>query len=278
MKRGTRSGETRRRAHRDAPRPEREGSRHASEARTEGLLVGAHPVLEALRARTRAISRILLSRERRDHRAGEIARLAREAGISVQHVPPEALDRIAPRGLPHQGVAAEIAAHAYTDPEALLASAGPRSLFVLLDEVQDPRNLGAIARTAAAVGAQGLFLPLHRSASVTPAADKASAGGLATLPVARVSNLARLLETMGERGIVRVGLDARANELYTTIPGDGALALVLGGEEKGLRPVVRQACDRLVRIPIPGPVESLNVSVAAAIALYEVLRARSRGT
>src|SRR5262245_25505689 len=220
MKRRTGSGETRRRAHGvagssaagaragaphrgrrsgDGSAPDRargtehEGSGYASEARSASLLVGVHPVLEALRARTRAISRILLSRERRDHRAGEIARLAREAGISVQHVPPEALDRIAPRGLPHQGVAAEIAAHAYPDSETLLANAGPRSLFVLLDEVQDPRNLGAIARTAAAVGAQGLFLPLHRSASVTPAADKASAGGLTTLPVARVSNLARLL-------------------------------------------------------------------------------------
>jgi 23S rRNA (guanosine2251-2'-O)-methyltransferase len=251
--------------------------RDPADAGAREVLVGIHPVLEALRARTRAISRILLSSERRDARTGEIARLAREAGLPVQHLPPEAIARLVPRGLPHQGVAAEIAPHAYADAEALLERAGPRSLFVLLDEVQDPRNLGAIARTAAAVGADALFLPLHRSASVTPAADKASAGGLSSLPVARVHNLARLLESMREKGIVRIGLDGRANELYTAIPGDRPVALVMGGEEKGLRPIVRAACDQLVRIPIPGPVESLNVSVAAAIALYEVLRARSRG-
>jgi len=223
------------------------------------------------------VSRVFVSDARHDGRISEIVRVAREAGLPVQHLPPQALTRLVPRGLPHQGVAAEIAPHAYVDAETLLDSAGPRTLFVLLDEVQDPRNLGAIARSAAAVGAHALFLPLHRSASVTAAADKASAGGLSSLPVARVPNLARLLDKMGERGIVRIGLDNRANDLYTTIPGEGPVALVLGGEEKGLRPIVREACDRLVRIPIPGPVESLNVSVAAAIALYEVLRARARG-
>ena len=267
------------RAQRGAPgrRPSGPEGERGDVGSARDLLVGIHPVLEALRARTHAVTRVLLSSERHDARAGEIARLAREAGLPVQHLPPEALARLVPRGVPHQGVAAEIAPRAYADADTLLERVGPHSLFVLLDEVQDPRNLGAIARTAAAVGAQALFLPLHRSASVTPAADKASAGGLSSLPVARVHNLARLLESMGEQGIVRIGLDGRANDLYTAIPGDRPIALVLGGEEKGLRPIVRAACDLLVRIPIPGRVESLNVSVAAAIALYEVLRARARG-
>ena len=121
-----------------------------------------------------------------------------------------------------------------------------------------------------------MFLPLHRSAALTAAAAKASAGGIEAVPVARVENLGRLLETMAEAGIYRVGLDPRANDLYTTLPGDRPVALVLGGEERGLRPGVRDRCDLLVRIPTPGPVGSLNVSVAAALALYEVLRARTR--
>src|SRR5262249_20021017 len=256
--------------------PSSDGPREGGEAASRDLLVGIHPVLEALRTKTRAVSRVLLSRERHDGRAGEIVRLVRDAGLPVLHVPPEALARLVPRGIPHQGVAAEIAPHAYSDAETLLAQAGPRTLFVLLDEVQDPRNLGAIARTAAAVGAQALFLPLHRSASITPAADKASGGGLSSLPVARVPNLVRLLESLGEKGFARIGLDARANDLYPALPGDRPIALVLGGEEKGLRPIVRSACDRLVRIPIPGPLESLHVSVAAPIAPYQVLRASSR--
>jgi 23S rRNA (guanosine2251-2'-O)-methyltransferase len=136
--------------------------------------------------------------------------------------------------------------------------------------------VGAILRTAAAVRASALFLPLHRSAALTPAAAKASAGGIEAVPVARAENLGRLLDRMGEAGIFRVGLDPRANDLYTALPGDRPVALVLGGEERGLRPGVRDRCDLLVRIPTPGPVASLNVSVAASIALYEVLRARSR--
>ncbi len=180
-----------------------------------------------------------------------------------------------PRGVPHQGIAAEVSPQAYHEPEELLDGVQERTIFVVLDEIQDPRNVGAIARTAAAVRADGLFLPIHRSAALTAVSARAAAGGLESVPVARVTNLSRLLREMGERGLFRVGLDPRANDLYTAIPGDRPLALVLGGEEKGLRPGVRGECDLLVRIPIPGPVGSLNVSVAAGIALYEVMRARS---
>jgi len=173
-------------------------------------------------------------------------------------------------------VAAEVAPKSYADEDDLLSRLDRDSLFIVLDEVQDPRNLGAILRTAAAASVSGLFLPLHRSAQLTPAAVRASAGGVESVPVARVTNLVRLLERMGEAGILRIGLDAAANDLHTSLPAsDRPIALVLGGEERGLRPTVRAACDRLVRIPIRGRVGSLNVSVAAGIALYEVLRVRS---
>src|SRR5207249_8786691 len=133
---------------------------------------------------------------------------------------------------------------------------------------------GAILRTAAAVAASGVFLPERRSAALTPAAAKTSAGGVEVVPVARVPNLVRLLERMRDLGILRVGLDVAANDLYTAIPGDRPVAIVMGSEERGLRRIVRSACDLLVKIPIRGPVGSLNVSVAAGIALYEVLRVR----
>lgn len=239
------------------------------------LLAGWHAVHEALLAGTRPIGKVLLSAGRGDSRAGTIARLARERGIPVQRVPAQVLERIAPRGAPHQGIVAEVAAKAYEDPDRLLETIGPNSLFLVLDEIQDPRNLGAILRSAAAVRADAAIVPVHRSAALTPHAARASAGGIEALPVARVANLTRFLEKLGEQGVYRVGLDPRANDLYTTLPPEGPLALVLGGEEKGLRPGIRGACDRLVRIPVPGPVGSLNVSVAAGIALYEVLRVRS---
>ena len=242
--------------------------------RREDLLLGWHPVHEALVSGSRSITRVMVSERRHDSRTAEIERLARERGIPLAQVPEAALRRLAGGDLPHQGFAAEVAAAPYADPEPLYAAAGPGALFVVLDEIQDPRNLGAVIRSAAAVSATGVFLPARRSAPLSAVAAKASAGGTESIPVARVTNLARALERLGEAGVFRVGLDVRGNDLYTAIPGDRPIALVLGAEDRGLRPVVRDACDLLVRIPVHGKVDSLNVSVAAGIALYEVLRAR----
>jgi 23S rRNA (guanosine2251-2'-O)-methyltransferase len=238
-------------------------------------IAGWHPVHEALRAGSRAIGRILIATDRHAGRIAEILRLAREANVPVTRVPAEALKRLLPPGVPHQGVVAEIAPKAYVEAGDLLEKVGSQDLFLVLDEIQDPRNLGAILRTAAAVAATGVFIPERRSAALGPAAVRASAGGVEAVPVARVTNLGKLLHQMGEAGVYRVGLDPAANDLHTSLPGDRPLALVLGGEERGVRPSVREACDLLVRIPIRGPVASLNVSVAAGIALYEVLRVRS---
>ena len=255
----------------------RHGDARSDEAgryRREDLLLGWHPVHEALVSGSRSICRVMVSDRRHDSRAAEIARLARERGIPLVQVPEDALRRLAGGDLPHQGFAAEVAAAPYADPESLYAAAGPGALFVVLDEIQDPRNLGAVIRSAAAVSATGVFLPARRSAPLSAVAAKASAGGTESVPVARVTNLARALERLGAAGVFRVGLDVRGNDLYTAIPGDRPIALVLGAEDRGLRPVVRDGCDLLVRIPVLGKVDSLNVSVAAGIALYEVLRAR----
>jgi 23S rRNA (guanosine2251-2'-O)-methyltransferase len=250
------------------------GHEDAGRFRREDILLGWHPVHEALVSGARSVCRVMVSERRHDSRTAEIARLARERGIPLVQVPEEALKRLAGGDLPHQGFAAEVAAAPYVDPESLYAAAGPGSLFVVLDEIQDPRNLGAVIRSAAAVAATGVFLPARRSAPLSAVAAKASAGGTESVPVARVTNLARALERLGEAGVFRVGLDVRGNDLYTAIPGDRPIALVLGAEDRGLRPIVRDGCDLLVRIPVLGKVDSLNVSVAAGIALYEVLRAR----
>jgi 23S rRNA (guanosine2251-2'-O)-methyltransferase len=232
-------------------------------------------VQEALLRGARPIGRVLLTASRWDARSAEILKLAKQRGVPVSRVPQEAMRRRVPGGLPHQGILAEVAPRAYADPEELLRGIDEESLFVVLDGVQDPQNLGAIIRTAAAVGARGIFLPAKGAASLGPAAIRASAGTAAWLPVARTGSVSGLLERLGGLGILRIGLDPAANDLYTAIPGDRPIALILGSEEKGLSRPVREACDILVRVPIPGKVGSLNVSVAAGLALFEVLRARA---
>ncbi len=239
------------------------------------IVAGWHPVREALLAESRPIGRLWVLLDRHDARSAEIIRLGKDRHVPILRVPSAALDRLVPRGVPHQGVVAEVVPKAYLDPQVLLEGMTRDSLFLALDEVQDPRNLGAILRTAAAAGVSGVVFPERRSASLTPAAVKASAGGIEGVRIARTTSLIRVLEEMGEAGVLRVGLDATANELYTAIPQGQPIVLVLGGEEKGLRRTIREACDLLVRIPIRGKVASLNVSVAAGIALYEVLRIRS---
>ena len=249
-------------------------ARPREEAQGE-VVAGLHPVREALLAESRPIGRLLVAADRHDSRSAEILRLGKDRHIPIVRVPTAALDRLVPRGVPHQGVVAEVGAKVYVQASELLEGIVPGSLFLALDEVQDPRNLGAILRTAAAAGVSGVVIPERRSASLTPGAVKAAAGGVEAVRVARAPSLIRVLEDMGEAGVLRVGLDPTANDLYTAIPASQPIVLVLGGEEKGLRRSVLEACDLLVRIPLLGKVASLNVSVAAGIALYEVLRVRS---
>jgi len=235
-------------------------------------LTGIHAVREAL-ASGRALERILVARGRHGERVEELVRLARERGVPVRFEDRVQLDRLAGRE-EHQGVVAVAAAKRAVSLEDLLTGPSSDALFVLLDGIEDPRNLGAIARSALAAGASGLVIAERRAAGLTDTASRAAAGALEHLPVARVGNMARAMEELKEAGWWLVGLDERAEKPHTEQDFTGRVALVLGGEGKGLHDLVRKRCDFLVAIPTVGPVRSLNVSVAAGVVLFEAVRQR----
>jgi len=233
-------------------------------------------VREALAAR-RPVQSVLIARGRHGDRLEEIVRLARRNGVSLRFEARPQIDRAAGTR-DHQGVVALIAREASVSLEELLAgdgSAVASGLLVLLDGVEDPQNLGAIIRTALAAGAGGVVIPERRAAGLTDAAVRASAGAAAHLRVARVINLARAMEKIKESGYWLVGLDERAERRYTDIDLSEPVALVLGGEGNGLHQLVKERCDFVVTIPATGPVRSLNVSVAAGVVLFEVVRQRA---
>ena len=237
---------------------------------------GIHPVREVLRRDPGRVRAVLVERGSRNPRLRALAREAARHGLGPALEPRAVLDRLAGGG-GHQGVVARLApAAALTLAEMLaLPAAGREPLYVVLDGVQDPGNLGAVIRTAAAAGARGVIVPARRSAALGPAAWKRSAGAAARLPVVRVPNLVRAMETLKEHGVWVVGADPRAAESYMEADFSGPLALVLGGE-KGMRRLVREHCDRLVAVPMEQGVESLNLSVAAALLLYEAVRRRQK--
>jgi 23S rRNA (guanosine2251-2'-O)-methyltransferase len=216
-------------------------------------------------------------RAQQDERVAEAVQLAAESGIAVLEAGVAELDRLT-GGAVHQGVALRVRPYDYAYPEDFTEGSGPNPpLIVALDGVTDPRNLGAVVRSAAAFGATGVVVPARRSAGVTAGAWKASAGALARLPVARAVNLTRALEAYKERGLFVAGLDAAGStDLHDMPIADGPLVLVVGSEGRGLSRVVAAACDLLVRIPMSGATESLNAGVAASIALYEIATVRSR--
>jgi 23S rRNA (guanosine2251-2'-O)-methyltransferase len=236
-------------------------------------LFGVHPVMETLKAGRRRVEIINVAVGRQDRRVREILSLASKRSVPVQRISRESLDRLAGGGL-HQGVVARVSGSGPVSVEEILATAGSRPFFLILDQVEDPRNLGAVLRTAAAARVDGVFLPAHGSAGMTPAVAKASAGYADRVRLAVAGNLASLVETLKEKGIWVVGLDAAARTPWTEFDYSLPLALVLGGEGKGMRRLVREHCDVLVGIPLPPEIDSLNVSVAAGIALFEVVRQR----
>jgi 23S rRNA (guanosine2251-2'-O)-methyltransferase len=236
-------------------------------------IVGRRPVLEALRG-GRPVHRILLSPSSHGPVVRDILREARSRGVVVQTVDERRLRQLA-GAVPHQGVVAVAAARPAATVEQILArarQAGEPPLVVVLDGVQDPLNLGAIIRTAEGAGAHGVIIPRRRAAGLTPAVARASAGALEHLPVASVTNLARTLDDLKAAGLWVVGTDPAAGELYHRARLVPPLALVLGGEERGVSRLVREHCDLVVRLPMRGRVQSLNVSAAAAVLLYEVVR------
>jgi 23S rRNA (guanosine2251-2'-O)-methyltransferase len=259
-----------------APAPRR-GNRDAVE-----VVAGRNAVLEALTAGLVPDTVYVAERLETDDRVRAILKLCTQRGLPVLEAPRAELDRLTGDAV-HQGVALAVQPYAYRDPSELReAAVGLGSpVVVALDGVLDPHNLGAVARSAAAFGAVGLLLPERRSAGVTAGAWKASAGALARIPVARVTNLTRALGDFADEGWTIVGLAGEAEgdvaHLATVLPGalDGPLVLVAGAEGKGLARLTRERCDALVSVPIDAATESLNVSVATAIALYELRRAHS---
>lgn len=236
-------------------------------------IYGINPVLEALKAgRVRA----LRVSDPQSGRLRHVLQLARERGVPVQHVTADVLTRESRQGV-HQGVVGDLDAPKVRGLEDLVRAAVAVPLIVVLDGVEDPHNLGAIIRTADAAGADGVVVQTRRSASLTGAAAKASAGALAHVPVVEVVNIARAIEDLKTAGVWVVGLAAEADTLYDAIDFTGPTALVVGAEDTGLRRLVRERCDFIASIPMAGRVGSLNVSVAAGIVLFEAVRQRRNG-
>ena len=240
------------------------------------VIVGRNPVKEALKSQ-RPINKVLLVRGKFTGVLLEIYNLARQSGIPVQEVDRAALEKISSEAV-HQGVAAYVAAKEYVELEDILSRATPHDPFiVVLDEITDPHNLGAIIRTAEAAGVHGVVVTKRRSALLTPVVAKSSAGAVEYVPVARVTNLVQSIKTLQEQGVWVVGADMAGDKVYWDAPLSGPIAIVIGGEGKGLGRLVKETCDFLVRLPMQGKISSLNASVATALLVYEVVRQRSSG-
>lgn len=236
-------------------------------------IYGVLPVLEALRAGARRIDRIVIAEGARDSRLREVIEAARRAKVPVRREPRASLDRLTNHAK-HQGVMAITSSANYSDADYLLSQMTSDTLFILLDGVEDPHNLGAIIRTAECGGASAVIVPERRAVHLTDIVAKTSAGAVEHLPVARVTNLAFFIEALKKRNVWVVGVESSGEMPYTEFNYSGATALVFGGEGAGLHRLVRERCDAVVSIPMRGRVTSLNVSVAVGVVLFEALRQR----
>lgn len=235
------------------------------------IVYGIHAVLEALRAGR--VRRLKIG-PRSDRRVDEALALARQHGVAIERVDVQTLDRIA-RGGVHQGIAAELAPlRDYTVAQLVAAAAPDPPLLVVLDGVEDPHNVGAIIRTVDAAGAHGIIRQARHAASLEGATAKASAGAVAVVRIATVVNIARAIEELKDAGVWTVGFAGEADASYDDVDYTLPTAIVVGSEGEGLRRLTRERCDRLVKIPMAGTVESLNVSVATGVALFEAARQR----
>ncbi len=231
------------------------------------VIYGIRPVIEALRAGRRKVFEVLDSTDNK-----EVRQASSKYGVPVRQAPRPKIEELASGGV-YQGVAARVGAYPYTELDEILAA--PEPLVVVLDGITDPRNLGAILRVADAAGASGVVIPKDRAATVTPVAVKTSAGASEHVPVARETNLRRAIDRMKKAGVWVYAAEAEGT-IHTDLDLAGPVALVLGSEGRGIRRLVREGCDGAVSVPMLGAVGSLNVSVAAAVLLYEVRRQRGR--
>jgi 23S rRNA (guanosine2251-2'-O)-methyltransferase len=241
----------------------------------EEIIYGVNPVREALRGTRRAFE-LFVAQGATDQRLEKVIRLAEERGLPIRRRLRQDLTRLCGNEH-HQGVALRSEAFVYADLEDVLKTwreSGEAGLLVLLDSIQDPHNLGALIRTAACAGAHGVIIPKDRAVGVTASVEKTAAGATATVPVAQVANIAMLIEQLKQEGFWIFGAAAEAGPVLYSVDLTGHVALVIGGEGEGLRPLVRKHCDGLFTIPLKGGVASLNASVAGGIALFEVVRQR----
>jgi 23S rRNA (guanosine2251-2'-O)-methyltransferase len=258
-----------------SPKPTQHDTESDGEA-IDDLIYGRHPVLAALE-RGRSLNRIwMLSQLRTDKRFQELLQQVKGNGVVIDLVNSQRLDQIT-HGANHQGIVAQIAPYEYLDLDTLIAqakSADPNPVIIVAEGLNDPHNLGAIIRSAEAMGAQGLVIPQRRSVSITATVIKVAAGALETFPVARVVNLSRSLETLKAEGFWIYGTVADAAQTLQSVNFSGPIVLVVGSEGEGLSRLVEQNCDLRVQIPLQGKTPSLNVSVATGMALYEIYRQR----
>ncbi|ORA14053.1 23S rRNA (guanosine(2251)-2'-O)-methyltransferase RlmB [Mycobacterium asiaticum] len=252
----------------------RRPTKRVEEAET---VLGRNPVLECLRAGVPATALYVALGTDADERLTESVARAADSGIAILEVPRSDLDRMTANHL-HQGIALQVPPYNYAHPDDLVADAieSPPALLVALDNISDPRNLGAIVRSVAAFGGHGVVIPQRRSASVTAVAWRTSAGAAARIPVARATNLTRTLKDWADRGLQVIGLDAGGDTALDDLDGTDPLVMVVGSEGKGLSRLVRENCDHVVSIPMAGKTESLNAAVAAGVVLAEIARQRRR--
>ncbi|XEC94672.1 23S rRNA (guanosine(2251)-2'-O)-methyltransferase RlmB [Paenibacillus tarimensis] len=241
----------------------------------EEWIAGKHPVLEALRS-GREINKIWIADNAQKNLTAPIVNEAKKAGIIVQFVDKRKLDQMA-GGVQHQGVVAQAAPYRYAELEDILKlakSKGEEPFLLLLDEIEDPHNLGSILRTAECTGVHGVIIPKRRSASLTATVAKTSAGAAEHVLVARVTNLAQTIDRLKEEGVWIAGADVAAREDVYRSNFKIPLAIVIGNESKGMGRLIRDKCDFLVKLPMLGKLNSLNASVAAGVLMYEVIRQR----
>ncbi|MEZ7171995.1 23S rRNA (guanosine(2251)-2'-O)-methyltransferase RlmB [Sporosarcina sp. OR05] len=238
------------------------------------LIGGKNPVVEALRS-GRELNKIWIAEGLNKKSIGEILSLAKQAGVLVQAVPKQKLDGML--DVNHQGVIASVAAYAYAELDDLFAIAerrGEDPLFLILDELEDPHNLGSILRTADATGVHGVIIPKRRSVGLTGVVAKASTGAIEHIPVVRVNNLSQTVEDLKKRDVWIAGTDAKGSQDYRKMDATLPLAIIIGSEGKGMSRILKEKCDFLYHLPMVGQVTSLNASVAAALLMYEVFRKR----
>lgn len=237
-------------------------------------IVGKNAVIEALKSE-RDVNKIFIAEGSQKGQMQTVIALAKESNVLVQFVPKKKLDGMVDAN--HQGVVAQVAAYQYAEIDDLFevaAKSDQPPFFLLLDEIEDPHNLGSIMRTADAVGAHGIIIPRRRAVGLTATVAKASTGAIEHIPVVRVTNMARTIDELKERGIWIAGTDAKGSEDYREFDGTMPLGLVIGSEGKGMGRLIREKCDFLIQLPMAGRVTSLNASVAAALLMYEVYRKR----